>query len=162
NSHCGKSSAGERDDSYALRMTELREVFAGRTVVLVGGPAAGATQRVVQLRSLGVERCLVVSSSPGTGAQPEDADAVFYELERFADPIGEFRAEERAFASPPRDAVAAIERFDPDGTAILIAPPFFDVRAFGPRPVFGPRRREWVALEDKTKADELFAAAGVP
>src|SRR5690349_20879695 len=128
-------------------MLELREVFAGRPVVLVGGPAAGATQRVAQLRSLGVERFLVVASSPGTGPQPDDAELAWYELESFADPIGEFRAEERAFAAPPAEALAAIERFDPSGSAILLAPPFFDVRAFGPRPVFGARRRDWVALE---------------
>src|SRR6516225_8776896 len=123
-------------------MVELREVFARRPVVLVGGPAAGATQRVAQLRSLGVERCLVVASSPGTGSPPEDADVVLYELEPFADPVGEFRAEERAFASPAAAALAAIDRFDPDGEALLLAPPFFDVRAFGPRPVFGARHPE--------------------
>jgi hypothetical protein len=142
-------------------MVELREVFAGRPVVLVGGPAAGATQRVAQLRSIGVERCLVVASNPGMGPQPDDTEVVFYELEPFADPVAEFRAEERAFASPPPEALAAIERFDPTGTAIVLAPPFFDVRTFGPRPIFGARRREWVALEDKTQADELFDAAGV-
>ena len=148
-------------DVVGALQTTLREVFAGRPVALVGGPAAGATERVAQLRSIGVERFLVVASNPGTGPQPDGADVAFYELDDFTDPVAEFRAEERAFAAPPSEALAAIDRFDPDGSAILLAPPFFDVRTFGPRPIFGARRREWVALEDKTQADELFEAADV-
>src|SRR4029077_19034645 len=32
-------------------------------------------------------------------------------------------------------------------------------RRFGDRPAYGPRRAEWVALEDKTVGDALFDAA---
>jgi hypothetical protein len=139
---------------------QLRDVFRGRPVVLAGGPAAGATARVEQLRRIGVERILVVASGVGTGPLPE-AEILVHELPVPADAIEEFRNEERFFANPSAEVVAAIDAFDPGRESILIAPPFFDVRALGDRPAFGARRREWVALEDKTQADELFDAARV-
>jgi hypothetical protein len=139
---------------------QLREVFGSRPVILAGGPAAGATARVAQLRMIGVERILVIASGHGTGPLPE-TESLVHELPTPANPIEEFRNEERFFAEPPAAVAAAIDAFDPDGEAILIAPPFFDVRALGERAAFGARRREWVALEDKTQADELFDAAGV-
>jgi hypothetical protein len=139
---------------------QLREAFGSRPVILAGGPAAGATARVAQLQMIGVERILVIASGHGTGPLPE-IELLVHELPTPANPIEEFRNEERFFADPPAAVLAAIDAFDPDGEAILIAPPFFDVRALGQRAAFGARRREWVALEDKTQADELFDAAGV-
>ena len=53
------------------RVDELRDVlasaFAGRLVVLAGGPVAGATGRVATLRALGARRCLVLGAGTGTG-----------------------------------------------------------------------------------------------
>jgi hypothetical protein len=148
------------DDVVASVQSQLRAIFAGRSVVLVGGPAVGATHRVAQLETVGAARCLVVASSAGTGQLP-DVDTAYYSIPEVADPVAEFRAEERVFANPPADVVAAIDRFDPSGEAIVLAPPFFDVRSFGNRRVFGARREEWVALEDKTRIDDLFDAASV-
>jgi hypothetical protein len=139
---------------------QLREAFGPRPVILAGGPAAGATARVAQLQTIGVERILVIASGHGTGPLPE-IELLVHELPTPANAIEEFRNEERFFADPPAEVVAAIDAFDPDGDAILIAPPFFDVRALGQRAAFGARRREWVALEDKTQADELFDTASV-
>src|SRR4051794_515964 len=139
---------------------QLREVFRGRPVILAGGPAAGATARVTQLRKIGVDRILVIASGSGTGPLP-DTELLIHELPTPANTIEEFRNEERFFAAPPAAVVAAIDAFDPCGEGIVIAPPFFDVRALGNRTAFGARRREWVALEDKTQADELFDAAQV-
>jgi hypothetical protein len=139
---------------------QLRDVFAGRPVILAGGPAAGATARVAQLRQVGVERILVIASGLGTGPLP-DSELLIHELPVAANAIEEFRNEERFFADPPDPIVASIDAFDPDGNGILVAPPFFDVRALGDRAAFGARRRDWVALEDKTQADELFDAARV-
>jgi hypothetical protein len=139
---------------------QLRDVFHARPVILAGGPAAGATARVAQLRQIGVERILVIASGHGTGPLP-DTELLVHELPTPANTIEEFRNEERFCTGPPAAVAAAIDAFDPDGDAIVIVPPFFDVRSLGDRAAFGARRRDWVALEDKTQADELFDAARV-
>jgi hypothetical protein len=147
--------------------SRLRAIFAGRSVILAGGVAAAASQPVDQLRGFGVERFLVATSGAGTGARPEGADVEFVDLLAWEtagrdDVIASFREEERAIDAPSEALLDAVRRFDPRRNAIVLVPPFLDVRALGDRPAFGARRPEWVALEDKTIADELFDATGVP
>ena len=55
----------------------------------------------------------------------------------------------------------ALDRFDPQGDALVLAAPFQAVTSLGGRAVVGGRRPEWVALEDKTTNDALFDRAGV-
>ena len=146
---------------------QLRAVFASRPVILAGGMAATAAQPVEQLRELGATRFLVVSSGVGTGERPDGADVEVIDLlseerDTTDDEIEGFRVEERAIASPSASVLDAVRRFDPSGAAVVIAPPFLDVRDFGHRPLFGARRSEWVALEDKTLVDQLFDATRVP
>ncbi|MDP9333142.1 MAG: hypothetical protein M3Q30_07520, partial [Actinomycetota bacterium] len=145
--------------------SQLRAVFAGRSVILAGGVAASAVQPVDQLRGLGAERFLVVSSGTGTGRGPDGPDVELLTLERggpAADLIASFREDEREIARPSDDVLDALRRFDDLGDAIVLVPPFLDVRKLGNRRVFGARRSEWVAIEDKTLADELFDATDVP
>lgn len=141
----------------------LRAVFAGRRVVLAGEVAAGAAGRVAELRALGAQRCLVLSLSRGTGPlpDPEFADVVVCEQPPVRDVVASFRQEETLLAAPPRAFLDAIDRFDVDGDALVLAAPFAAVYAFAGRSVYGARRPEWVALEDKARADELLASAGV-
>ena len=152
----------------ASRVDELRDVlasvFAGRLVVLAGGPVAGATGRVANLRALGARRCLVLGAGRGTGAlpAPPDADVVQWDLPPAADVPASMRAEERLFADVPAPFLDALARFDPHGDALVLAPPFSAVYEVAGRPAYGGRRPEWVALEDKTEVDELLAAAGIP
>jgi len=149
------------DDVIANADAQLRAVYAGRSIVLVGDVAAGATLRVTALRALGADRILVVATGRGTGPLP-DAELHVHELPAAEDGVASFRLEEQLFAAPPPDVMDAIAAFDPDRAALVLAPPFFDVRGIGDRELFGPRRSEWVALEDKTRNDELFDVAGVP
>jgi hypothetical protein len=149
------------DDVIANADAQLRAVYAGRAIVLVGDVAAGATPRVNALRALGAERILVVATGRGTGLLP-DAELHVHELPVAENMVASFRLEEQLFAAPPPEVMDAIAAFDPDRTALILAPPFFDVRSIGDRELFGPRRSEWVALEDKTRNDELFDAADVP
>ena len=147
--------------------TQLGAAFAGRAVILAGGVAAAASQPVDQLRGLGGERFLIASSGAGTGGGPDGADVELVDLLAFEtagreDVIASFREEERAIAAPSGALLDAIRRFDPHGDAIVLVPPFLDVRRLGDRAAFGARRSEWVALEDKTIADELFDLTGVP
>ncbi len=149
------------------RVDELRgllaSAFAGRLVVLAGGPVAGATGRVASLRALGARRCLVLGAGRGTGALPmsPDADVVQWDLPPAADVPASMRAEERLFAEPPPPFLDALARFDPRRDALVLAPPFSAVYEVAGRAAYGGRRPEWVALEDKTAVDELLAAAAV-
>ncbi len=149
-----------------LVRTQLRSVFAGRSVVIAGGVAASATARIAQLRELGAERFLVVATGPGTGPQPIAPDVEIVDLfarpPSTADLMEAFREEERTIAQPPTAVLEALARFDPQCEAVALAAPFLDVRTLGDRSLFGARRSDWVALEDKTRVAALFDAAGVP
>jgi len=112
------------DDSTAMR-DALRAAFTDRSVVLAGGPVAGATGRVEQLRALGARRFLVLACGRGTGALPEgdDVEIEQWELPPAADVPASIRAEEALFADLPAPFRAALARFDPERDAIVLAPP---------------------------------------
>ncbi len=145
------------------RVTEAaRQFVGGRRVVLAGLPVAAATRFVGLLRRLGSDRCLVVGTTLGTGDLPDRTDAAWVDLDiDAADVMDEFRQFERAVADPPPALTAALDRFDPDGDALVLAAPFQAVAAIAGRPVVAARPPEWVALEDKTTNDALFDRAGV-
>jgi hypothetical protein len=152
------------EELVAQVQSRLRSVFAGRPVIIAGGMAVGAARSIDQLRRLGVPRFLVVASGLGTGVLPEGADVELIEYEPgvAADAIEEFRRTERAIAHPSPALLDELRRFDPGGDAVVLVPPFLDVRELGDRRLFGARRSEWVAIEDKTLGDDLFDATGVP
>jgi hypothetical protein len=139
----------------------LRPLFAGRRVILSGGVVQGAAGQVGALRDLGAERCLVIGGR-GTGAFPDEADAevVVVDLPA-ADMVEEIRAWERLHAEPPPEVCAALDRYDPDGGALLLLPPFDTARLVAGRSAWGARPPSWTALEDKTTVDGLCDRAGV-
>jgi hypothetical protein len=151
------------DDLVADVRARLGAVFAGRAVVITGGFAVSAKRSIEQLRELGAERFLVVAFGTGTGDLPAgpDVDVLISELGAGDDFIDNIRAEERAIARPSGEILDALARFDPERSAIVLAQPFLDVRTLGDRRLFGARRSEWVAFEDKTTVDDLFDALGV-
>ena len=91
---------------------------------------------------------------------PKHAEWIDLDI-RASDPVDEFRQFERLAADPAAAVTEALDRFDPQGDALVLAAPFQAVRTLGGRPVVGGRRAEWVALEDKTTNDALFDRAGV-
>jgi hypothetical protein len=68
----------------------------------------------------------------------------------------------RLVVSPPPEALAAVDAYDPQNHAVVLAGPFTTARHLGGRPVLDGRTPAWGALEDKTVADELCDVAGVP
>ncbi len=54
-----------------------------------------------------------------------------------------------------------LDRYDPDGRALVLVAPFLATARAGDRMVYGARRPEWVALEDKARDHLLLDAAGV-
>ena len=140
----------------------LRALVTGRRVILAGAPLAGSTLRVEQLRSLGADRCFVVANGIGTGDLPDPADAEWLVVDvEGGEGMQEFREVERLLADPPPEVIAALDRFDPRWTALVLIAPFMVSPAVAGRPVYGGRRPEWVALEDKTVCDDVFDTAGV-
>ena len=143
----------------------LRPIFKDRSVVILGLPLAGATNVVNQLRSMGADRCLVIATGPGTGAFPskEDADWVIL-TQRFSDIVAELHEVERVMANPSPEVRHALERYDPDRRAIVLAP----VVTLGPIPpemagrrVWGARPSSSLTLEEKTTIDTFWDRIGV-
>jgi hypothetical protein len=151
-------------DDYWVSL--VRPLVAGRRVVFGGGPLAGATRQVRLVRELGATSCLVVAGGLGTGDLPGDEDCEWILVEVGApdvigDVIGEARRWEALSVDPPAELVDALDRFDPDRSALVWFPPFQAVQELCGRPVHGARRREWIALEDKTIIDASWDRWGI-
>jgi hypothetical protein len=142
----------------------LRRMFAGRPVVISGGPLAGLARLVPDVTELSGHRPFLLANGVGTGPLPEPGDAEIHLLPEgnAASVVQSIHAQLRILADLPADAPAALDAWDPDRRAVVLASPFFTGAEIGGRPVIGGRRPEWAALEDKTIADALWDAAGVP
>src|SRR5258708_6433151 len=138
----------------------FRGIFKGRRIIIVGLPLAGTSDAVARFRRLGSDRCLVVASGPGTGTFPSPDDAEWLILEhRSPDVVAELHAVETLMATPPAEVVEAMDRYDPDRRALVLAP----VVTLGPIPTRMAGRRVWGArpaaslvLEDKTRIDAFW------
>ena len=142
----------------------LHEAFRDRRVVLAGGPGRGIDRwrrgvRRARSRALPGARC-----RPGHRAVAVRARCRCRRMGPARGTRCRGRASRRR--SPvPRSAAAVrrttLARFDPQGDALVLPPPFAALYELAGRPAYGGRRAEWVALEDKTVTDALFAAAAV-
>lgn len=142
---------------------KLANVVRGRKVILAGVPVAAATRWVETQRGLGAARCLIVAPTIGTGELPDEADADWVTLGVAAhDTVEEARGFERAVADLPSHVVEAIDRFDPDRSALTYVSPPYQATTVAGRAAYGARRTEWVALEDKATVDALFDLVGIP
>jgi hypothetical protein len=140
-----------------------RALIEGRDVVLAGMPLAGATRGVHTVREFGAARVFVVATGVGTGPLPDpnDAEWIVADIEAH-DIMSEMRASERLLEAPTPAVLDAVTAFDPKGDALLFIAYVEAATHLGSRAAYGPRRPEWVALEDKTTCDALFDAAKVP
>ena len=74
-------------------VAELRPLFAGRKVVLTGGPLAALTGMCRRLRELGAERPFLLATGMGTGEVPDPGEAEWCVVEvRAPDVVAEIRA----------------------------------------------------------------------
>lgn len=152
-----------RDDEPEFWTAPLAERFAGRDVILVGAVPAAWHDHVRHLTAAGVRRFLVVATE-GAGVGPgPDVETVVVEPDAAAGGgmMERIRRSNALIGDPPRHVVAAADRFDPDGTAIVIGTFLAEAATFAGRPLLAHRRPEWVRLEDKTLADEIWERAGV-
>jgi hypothetical protein len=140
----------------------LRPSFAGRKVVVTGGPLAAMTGACRRLRELGAERPFLLATGMGTGELPDPDEAEWVVVEvRAPDVIAEIRAAMRLLRLLPDEVVAALDRWDPDREAMVLSPMFNELPEIAGRRVYGPRRTEWRRLEDKVVVDALWDDLGV-
>ena len=140
----------------------LRPLFAGRKVMVTGGPLAAMTGTCRRLRELGAERPFLLATGTGTGdlPGPDEAEWVVVQV-RAPDVIAEIRAAMRLLRLLPGEVVAALDRWDPDRAALVLSPMFNELPEIAGRRVYGPRRPEWRRLEDKVVVDALWDDLGV-
>ena len=141
----------------------LRPLFAGRKVVVTGGPLAAMTGTCRRLLELGAERPFLLATGVGTGEVPgPDEDQWVVVQVRAPDIIAEIRAAMRLLELLPGEVLAALDRWDPERAALVLSPMFNELPEIAGRRVYGPRRPEWRRLEDKVVVDALWDDLGVP
>jgi hypothetical protein len=150
-----------KDEPYHVGL--LRQHLAGRRVVLALDVLVSCAGFAPRLLELGVGDVLLVAGSRGTGHIDAEVerDAILLGT-RGRDLMSAIRAFEAALDDPPQDLRDAVERFDPDGEALVVTTMFRTRQTLCGREVFGRREPAWTALEDKTTIDVFWDAAGVP
>lgn len=139
----------------------IDELVGGRDVILTAPAVRGVQPIVGAVRAHGARRVMVVATSEGTGERPDDVTGVVVDaaVGTMTEEVG---ALERLGTLLTPEHHAAIDAWDPERAALVVASPFTVGDALGGRPIRGARRPEWAAVEDKATVDELLAAADVP
>ena len=150
------------DDDDVWWRGPLTDLIGGRRVILAGAAAAAWTPLVPVIRSLGASDVLVAATE-GRGAGPQpDAEIVAVEPPPEVEgTMPRMRHSLAALAEPPAELRAGLEAFDPDREAVVLATFLNESPSLDGRPSVAHRRPAWVALEDKTRVDDLLDRAGV-
>ncbi len=139
-------------------------LYGGRKLVLAGGPLAAYSAAFLEkLREYGATDLFIAARGLGTGeVPPEDlAERLVIEFEART-VMEEIRGGERLLADPPAYLVEALDRWDPDGEALVIGDGFTSLAEVAGRRVLGARPQGMVALEDKVVIDAVWDSASVP
>lgn len=142
----------------------LQSAVGGRRWILFGLPLAPLVPQARLLKKLGAEAVFLVGSGPGTGDPPDPDEFPHYALDASgSDIIAGFRRYEAGLRQPPRALREALDRFDPDHTALCLAEftlaPIYGIAG---RRRFGAAPAPWTDLEDKVRVDALWQAAAIP
>lgn len=157
------SSKSESRLTGVDRRALLASIFGGRPWIVALDVLAGTTPIVRALRELGAERALCIATSRGTG-EPPDADfapdPIVIEVDA-PDFMTAIRRSGDVLANLPAEAVAHVDAFDPERRARVLGGITTDHRPVAGRTKYGARPAAWEALEDKTRIDAFWEAAGV-
>ena len=150
-------------------LAELRRQLVaplrGRLVLLGVGPLGAYTNLLTQLREDGVDVLVVataVSDEEEQAAEDLDVPHVFVHVPPAPSLSASIRAEQALLDDLPSEVVEAVDTRDPDRRGVWLGHAFLEREELLGRQVLGGRRREWGALEDKTRCDRLFDAVGAP
>ena len=139
---------------------DIGSLYRGRRWILAPDAAASATRGAAELRDYGASAIMVVAAMEGVGDLPE-VDRIHYTRSTGNTLMEGFRSFYRSVEEPSPELVEAVDRFDPDGTAMVLGGGFSRKARLANRPVYGYRRPEWRSLEDKLVVDDLWRTAGV-
>jgi hypothetical protein len=119
---------------------------------------------VALVRTLGATDVLVIGTEGiGGGPLPDPADATVLPL--FTPPATSLMEAIHAglarLNSPTGDILDAVRSFDPRREALVLGNFLGTAPELDGRPVLAYRRPEWLALEDKTRVDELWRRIGI-
>lgn len=128
----------------------------------------GSEQMARELIELGADEVLAIGVAEGVRAKPQDDESLptgikthCLKLSFEGDMMDGIRGAEGALDSLDAESLALIDRFDPERRAITMRTIFSSSDTLAGRRVFGARREDWQALEDKTIIDQFWDDAGV-
>jgi hypothetical protein len=152
------------DHQRAEWRDHLGRLPRGRKVICGIAPLAGFTDQVDLLADAGAQRPLLVANGLGAGPVPpaDAADVVFVDVPTRGSMTEEVRETDRLVRGLPREAVAAVQAYDPDGDAVWMVGPFVGTEPIHGRSVIGGRPDTWTVLEDKVVVDDLWDQVGAP
>lgn len=160
-----------RDENRHPLIQKIRNSLASKLkeeLWIVAFPVlAGAEAQAKELISLGVKRVLAVGVSAGVRADEHINDHI-EGIERLClnkilegDEMAGIRGAEALLDQLSEESLAIIDRFDPEKKARVIRVIFSTNTEFAGRAVFGSRRPEWMALEDKLIIDAFWDEIGI-
>lgn len=138
---------------------QLRGVYGARRWIIAVDVVQAATPILAGLRQLGAGEVLIAAASDGVGPRP-DAPAIVLGLHT-TDMMRGIHESEALLSALPPEAVAEVDRFDPDGSARVIRSLFSTDAPVAGRRCFGGRPAAWRAYEDKLLIDAFWDRAGV-
>ncbi len=141
---------------------KLGALITGKPWIVVSEVLVGCVGTANLLMDLGASRvfCLGGSRGTGEGPDPERFPQAVMGLQA-SDMMGGVRATVAAFLDPSTEVREALDAFDPDHSAGVIGSSLHTGEPLDGRAVYGARRPEWCALEDKIIIDALWDEAGV-
>lgn len=139
--------------------TRLEEVYGSGKWIVATQAAVSAGPMLKIISEWGSDP-LLVAAHEGTGELPT-SDIIYTRSggNTIVESIREFFA---AVEEPAPEVQAAVDTFDPDRTARVLAEPFATAQTMLGRPTFGVRRAQWSAWEDKMRVDRLWDDLEVP
>jgi hypothetical protein len=142
----------------------LTEVYGGRDWLLAFDVLAATPVVVDALDALGAGRLMCVSGTHGAGATPDPSrvpEQVVLGVAPAASLMEAIWATQAALADVPDGVRARVDAWDPEGRARSIGTLYDGGFPVAGRAKFGARAPKWMALEDKTVVDALWAEAGL-
>ncbi len=121
-----------------------------------------AVRTALRLRALGAPSVMAIGARPGVGPIDPDVPLVSLGLPTSGSVVADMRTAAAGLADPPPEALAAIDRWDPDHAARSIGGLTAEAGLLAGRRAFGARPGSWIDWEDKLAIEELWRTAGIP
>lgn len=138
----------------------IATVHRGRKWILTPDVAAGGAPLATTLKEHGAAGVMVVAGSEGVGELPE-VDRIHYTRTSGDGIMDGFRAFYASIEDPSGGLITAVDAFDPAHEAMVLGAGFSRRDHLAGRPVYGGRRPQWRAFEDKMVVDALWDEAGI-